>query len=108
MFTNNLKRSVTHLIQSAFQSPIRCVSATKLDTENLQQIALEENCILVDETDKPLSAISKRDCHRVGENDDIKLHRAFSVFLFNSQGDMLIQRRAPCKVCQKKKQSENN
>lgn len=98
MIANSFKRSVTHLIKSAFQSPSRCISATKLETDHLQQVALDENCILVDESDRPLGATSKRDCHRVGPDGNIKLHRAFSVFLFNSQGDMLIQRRTACKV----------
>lgn len=64
----------------------------------LQEAALEENCILVDENDKSLGLSSKRDCHRVGTNGHIKLHRAFSVFLFNKAGDMLIQKRSSHKV----------
>jgi hypothetical protein len=59
---------------------------------------LNEKCILVDENDKNLGEISKKDCHVVLKNDEIKLHRAFSVFLFNEDGDMLIQRRSSHKV----------
>lgn len=99
MITNSLlKRTLTHFIKSACQSSRTFVSATKLETKNLQEIALDENCILVDEFDRPLGQSSKRDCHRVGPDGDIKLHRAFSVFLFNSNGDMLIQKRASQKV----------
>lgn len=94
----SLKRTMTHLAKTTFPSPNRCVSATKLETKNLQEIALEENCILVDENDRSLGATSKRDCHRVGIDGDIKLHRAFSVFLFNSRGDMLVQKRSSQKV----------
>lgn len=57
----------------------------------------KENCILVDENDRNIGSASKRDCHRVDGND-IKLHRAFSVFLFNKDGDMLIQKRSSLKV----------
>lgn len=64
----------------------------------LQELALKENCILVDENDKVTGHTSKRDCHRVSENGRVKLHRAFSVFLFNSDGDMLVQRRSEHKV----------
>lgn len=65
----------------------------------LQEIALDdENCILVDQNDRKIGSSSKRDCHKVIK-DDIKLHRAFSVFLFNKDGDMLIQRRSNHKVC---------
>lgn len=99
MITSNLlKRTLTHFMKSACQSSRYFVSATKLETKNLQEIALDENCILVDELDRPLGQSTKRDCHRVGPNGDIKLHRAFSVFLFNSHGDMLIQKRASQKV----------
>ncbi|CAD7084311.1 unnamed protein product [Hermetia illucens] len=64
----------------------------------LQELALKENCILVDENDKVTGHTSKRDCHRVSENGRVKLHRAFSVFLFNSDGDMLVQRRSEHKI----------
>lgn len=100
MITHSLlKRTLTHFMKSACQSSRPFVSATKLETKNLQEIALDENCILVDELDRPLGQSTKRDCHRVGPDGDIKLHRAFSVFLFNSNGDMLIQKRASQKVC---------
>lgn len=64
----------------------------------LQLKALKEQCILVDENDKVLGSGSKGDCHRVDENGLVKLHRAFSVFLFNSKGAMLVQKRSPHKI----------
>uniref|UniRef100_A0A182QBL0 isopentenyl-diphosphate Delta-isomerase n=1 Tax=Anopheles farauti TaxID=69004 RepID=A0A182QBL0_9DIPT len=64
----------------------------------LQELALEEKCILVDENDRYTGSASKRDCHRVDPEGNIRLHRAFSVFLFNRAGDMLLQRRAPQKI----------
>lgn len=45
--------------------------------------------ILVDETDKPVGAAEKLEAHKQG-----LLHRAFSVFIFNSGGEMLLQQRA--------------
>lgn len=45
--------------------------------------------ILVDETDKPQGVMPKLQAHEVGA-----LHRAFSIFLFNSRGEMLLQKRA--------------
>ena len=72
--------------------------ATATESQLLQETALEENCILVDENDRSLGLSSKRDCHRVDANGNIKLHRAFSVFIFNSKGDMLIQKRSREKV----------
>jgi isopentenyl-diphosphate Delta-isomerase len=48
-----------------------------------------EEVILVDETDTPLGKMEKMEAHRKA-----LLHRAFSVFIFNSKGEMLLQRRA--------------
>lgn len=45
--------------------------------------------ILVDENDKILGSLEKMEVHQKGI-----LHRAFSVFIFNSAGDMLLQQRA--------------
>ncbi|XP_034113810.1 isopentenyl-diphosphate Delta-isomerase 1 [Drosophila nasuta] len=65
----------------------------------LQAHAMKEQCILVDEQDKAIGAASKADCHRVDpETNSLKLHRAFSVFLFNTKGEMLIQRRSLQKI----------
>jgi isopentenyl-diphosphate delta-isomerase len=49
-----------------------------------------EEVILVDESDQPLGTMEKMEAHRRAV-----LHRAFSVFIFNSRGEMLLQQRAP-------------
>jgi isopentenyl-diphosphate delta-isomerase len=49
----------------------------------------QEQVILVDVHDNPLGVMEKMDAHVQG-----LLHRAFSVFLFNEHGDMLLQKRA--------------
>jgi len=48
-----------------------------------------EQVILVDEKDTEIGTIEKIEAHEKGA-----LHRAFSVFIFNSKGDMLLQQRA--------------
>ena len=48
-----------------------------------------EYVVLVDEKDKEIGTLEKLQAHMVG-----KLHRAISVFLFNSKGEFLLQRRA--------------
>lgn len=48
-----------------------------------------ERLILVDEADKELGYLSKAECHD-GEG---LLHRAFSVFIFNAEGHLLLQQR---------------
>ena len=50
---------------------------------------MPENVILVTPDDQPIGTEEKLKAHLEG-----KLHRAFSVFIFNSQGEMLLQRRA--------------
>ena len=45
--------------------------------------------VLVDEADNPLGEMDKLAAHEQGV-----LHRAFSVFVFNSKGEMLLQKRA--------------
>ncbi|MFN3916582.1 MAG: isopentenyl-diphosphate Delta-isomerase [Flavobacteriales bacterium] len=48
-----------------------------------------EYVILVDEQDNPLGLMEKMEAHEKGV-----LHRAFSVFVFNSNREMLLQQRA--------------
>lgn len=48
-----------------------------------------EQVILVDENDKPIGVAEKMEAHRKG-----LLHRAFSIFIFNAKGEMLLQQRA--------------
>ncbi len=54
-------------------------------------------CVGVTFDDKPLKPLSKKEAHLVKGKGPI-LHRAFSVFLFDEQGRMLLQRRAASKI----------
>ncbi len=49
-----------------------------------------EELILVDEHDNELGFLSKQQCH---DGDGI-LHRAFSLFVFNAMGEVLLQKRS--------------
>ena len=49
----------------------------------------EDKIILVNEHDDMVGIIDKLEGHKQG-----LLHRAFSVFIFNSKGEMLLQQRA--------------
>ena len=62
------------------------------DQEQIEM--MEEACILVDEEDNILGKDTKINCHL----GDGKLHRAFSVLLFNNSGKLLIQKRASEKI----------
>ena len=48
-----------------------------------------ENVILVDEKDNPIGLMEKQAAHVTPH-----LHRAFSIFIFNSKGELLMQQRA--------------
>lgn len=52
-----------------------------------------EELILVDTDDRETGFLSKAACH----DGDGVLHRAFSLFLFNEQGELLLQRRSASK-----------
>ena len=50
---------------------------------------MEEYVILVDEQDQPIGLMEKQAAHVTPH-----LHRAFSIFIFNSKGELLMQQRA--------------
>jgi isopentenyl-diphosphate delta-isomerase len=55
----------------------------------LTRIIMEDQLILVDEKDEMVGVGDKLKIHQDG-----LLHRAFSIFIFNSYGELLLQRRA--------------
>lgn len=65
------------------------MSAKPSDVSNPQ-----ETLILVDEQDNETGSCAKVECHL----GDGKLHRAFSVFLFNPEGKLLLQQRSESKM----------
>ena len=48
-----------------------------------------EYVVLVDSKDRAIGTMEKLEAHRLGA-----LHRAFSIFIFNEKGEMLLQQRA--------------
>jgi isopentenyl-diphosphate delta-isomerase len=52
-----------------------------------------ERLILVDEMDREIGSLGKLDCH-TGSG---RLHRAFSLFIFNGRGELLLQQRSGAK-----------
>ncbi len=51
-----------------------------------------EHVVLVDDKDNPIGTMEKLEAHQKGV-----LHRAFSILLFNSKGELLLQKRAKTK-----------
>ncbi|KAF8463507.1 NUDIX hydrolase domain-like protein [Kalaharituber pfeilii] len=59
---------------------------------------MDEVCIVLDEDDNPIGSASKKICHLMKNIEQGLLHRAFSVFLFDSQNRLLMQQRASEKI----------
>jgi len=76
--------------------------------DSTQRSLLDEQCILVDPSDTNIGSASKRECHSLHniekeeEGDNPKghqaLHRAFSVFLFDTSGKLMLQQRSHEKI----------
>ena len=65
----------------------------------VQMSLLNESCNAVNTEDQVVGSISKKNAHLLGPNKELPpLHRAFSVFLFNSKNQLLLQQRAATKI----------
>lgn len=64
-----------------------------------EQIKLmNENCIVLDYNDNIVGTATKKTCHLLTNIERGLLHRAFSCFIFDSNGKLLLQRRAKEKI----------
>ncbi|KAI8539456.1 hypothetical protein RHMOL_Rhmol09G0184400 [Rhododendron molle] len=64
-----------------------------------RRLMFEDECILVDENDRVVGHDTKYNCHLMEKIEaENLLHRAFSVFLFNSKYELLLQQRSATKV----------
>ncbi|XP_048755058.2 isopentenyl-diphosphate Delta-isomerase 1-like isoform X2 [Ostrea edulis] len=66
--------------------------------DEIQVALMEERCILTDQNDKVTGPATKKTCHLMHNINKGMLHRAFSVFLFNSEGNLLLQQRSDAKI----------
>lgn len=69
---------------------------SKLNSEQIR--LMEEVCIIVDKNDAVLRPGSKKETHLMENIEKGLLHRAFSVFLFDSKDRLLLQRRSADKI----------
>ncbi|KAI5306489.1 hypothetical protein KEM56_000638 [Ascosphaera pollenicola] len=100
--------NVTRLFPEVDTSLITALNDTKkmngaLDSDlqgyDEEQIRLmDERCIVLDNDDIPIGSGSKKTCHLMENIEKGLLHRAFSVFLFDSQNRLLLQQRAAEKI----------
>uniref|UniRef100_UPI00398E8826 isopentenyl-diphosphate Delta-isomerase 1 isoform X1 n=1 Tax=Pristiophorus japonicus TaxID=55135 RepID=UPI00398E8826 len=72
------------------------INMDNLDEKQVQLLA--EMCILIDENDTRIGADTKKNCHLNENINKGLLHRAFSVFLFNSDRKLLLQQRSDAKI----------
>lgn len=106
----------TRLIGAARDSTTDDADLQGYDEEQIR--LMDEVCIVLDENDKPIGSASKKVCksivkhlyfgtanltssaigHLMSNIDQGLLHRAFSVFLFDSQNRLLLQQRASEKI----------
>ncbi|EGT48847.1 CBN-IDI-1 protein [Caenorhabditis brenneri] len=71
------------------------VELAQYDSQQVEY--MQEACISVDESDRIIGAISKRDAHSTSQQRLI-LHRAFSVFSFTTDNKLLMQKRSAEKI----------
>lgn len=79
--------------------PIVTMPELNIDKLDKKQVhLLSEMCILIDENDNKIGADTKKNCHLNENIDKGLLHRAFSVFIFNSENKLLVQQRSDAKI----------
>jgi hypothetical protein len=98
----NLKCSLSTILNKA-DNTTPTLDESQIDNflkkcDNTQVSLLHEKCILVDNNDRIIGAESKKNCHLMSSINKGMLHRAFSVFLFDTQGRLLIQKRSKFKI----------
>jgi isopentenyl-diphosphate delta-isomerase len=65
---------------------------------DVQMALMGEKCIVVNDKDEITGFGSKKDCHLMENINKGLLHRAFSIFLFNSEGKLMLQQRSDEKI----------
>lgn len=96
MLTLSVRTAAKRALGRLFASSVTRPKEHTLDP--LQEANLKETCLLVDANDNIIGHDTKRNCHLVQKDGHIPLHRAFSVFIFNQKGDLLLQKRSAEKV----------
>lgn len=66
--------------------------------DDVQNKLMEEECILINEDDVNIGTATKKNCHLWTNIQKGMLHRAFSVFLFNTKDELLLQQRSMSKI----------
>ena len=80
-------------------SQVRHIGKLNEKHYDASQVAqFDDSCILVDNNDQAIGQVTKKDCHLLENINKGMLHRAFSVFLFDSNNRLLLQQRSVQKI----------
>lgn len=94
-----LKNTMKIIVKSVYKTKTYSTKVmnflTTVEKNQLEQI--DDSMILVDNNDNKIGEISKIDGHLTERKNEFP-HRAFSVFLFNDNLELLLQRRAVEKI----------
>ncbi|KAL5767247.1 hypothetical protein ACOSP7_013828 [Xanthoceras sorbifolium] len=91
-------RDFSSVRASAMTGQTDAVSDATMDAVQ-RRLMFDDECILVDENDHVVGHENKYNCHLMEKIESLNLlHRAFSVFLFNSKYELLLQQRSATKV----------
>lgn len=91
------KTPLSATLSTMGETPVAAVDAG-MDAVQ-RRLMFDDECILVDENDHAVGHESKYNCHLWEKIESENwLHRAFSVFLFNSKHELLLQQRSSTKV----------
>ncbi|BFZ57055.1 isopentenyl-diphosphate delta-isomerase idi1 [Savitreella phatthalungensis] len=91
-------QSVTNSSTSAGGLSLDTTDLTSATYDAEQIRLMEEVCIVLDRDDGVTGTASKKDCHLMSNIEKGLLHRAFSLFLFDGAGNLLLQQRASEKI----------
>ncbi|XP_048324532.1 isopentenyl-diphosphate Delta-isomerase I [Ziziphus jujuba] len=98
--TNSFSHLSVRVSHSSYASKIAMGDNPDAGMDAVQRrLMFEDECILVDENDQVVGHETKYNCHLWEKIESGgMLHRAFSVFLFNSKYELLLQQRSATKV----------
>lgn len=85
--TNNFGDTILNCIRRNNSNRIATINSrfSTMSSAVQEQYMNKEHCILLDKDDNVIGSDTKKNCHRVEEKSFQTPHRAFSVFLFNSE-----------------------
>ena len=105
MFKMAARRSVASVFRTmkfvcfARRTRVKTSSTASSNThDKIQEKLLQEKCIVINDHDEVIGEATKRECHLNSNIEKGMLHRAFSVFLFNNNNDLLLQQRSDAKI----------